>query len=207
MLTVGKPSSCSWAAAKPLPVAATVQAAQKEEVKIKRIRYGVVCLLHPREVFWYQRYPGRAPACHLGHIPSSLCLLCFLQAGHLMAMRWDPESRSPGRECPSVVCLLRNHEATAQGCPLKAAGGRPLRKHVKKGTKKRESLSYAASGSPQMGSICLRFPDPKAQAVISPRWVGSVWVSPQMFSSIFAGLYTSVRSQGWLVSATFYSSL
>lgn len=88
MLAVGKPSSCSQAAAKTLPVMAMVPTAQKQEVKIKRIRYGgVVCLLHPREVFWYLRYPSCAPACHLGHIPSSLFLLCFLQAGHLMAMR------------------------------------------------------------------------------------------------------------------------
>lgn len=41
--------------------------------------------------------------------------------------------------------------------------------------KKRESLSYAAPGSLQMGSICPRFPDLKAQAVISSSQVGSVW--------------------------------
>lgn len=63
---------------------------------------------------------------------------------------------------------------TARGCSLKEAR-RSLRKHVKSGTKTRESLSYASPGSLQMGSTCPLFPDLKPQALISPSREGSVW--------------------------------
>lgn len=52
MLTVGKPSSCSQAAAKTLPVMAMVQVSQKQEIKLKRVIYDVAYLLHPKEFFF-----------------------------------------------------------------------------------------------------------------------------------------------------------
>ena len=160
----------------------------------------MVCLLHLRKVFWYLRCTGCASACHLGHIPSSLFLFRCLQAGHLMEVRQDPELRSPGRECSSAICLLRTHKVTAQSCPLKAAGGRPLRKHVKKGTKRRESLSHAAPWSLQMGSTCRCFPDLKAQAIISPSWVGSVWqwLPPCFHMSVSRCSPVSLQASTWV---------
>lgn len=117
-------------AAKALPVMAPVQAAQKQELKMKRIGCGVVCLLHPREIFLVPKVSFVSPGAHLFVLGPPLFPPAWRSCGHKMKL---------GAQKP------REFASSAQGCPLKAAGGRTLRKLVGKGTKKGESVSFSAA--------------------------------------------------------------
>lgn len=101
MPTVGKPSSYSQAAAKMLPVMAMVQVAQKQEVKIKRIRYDVTYLPHPREVFFVSKISSLCPCMSSGVHP-------FIPVPLLLPPGWASHGeQTQSQEAQALSALLQ----------------------------------------------------------------------------------------------------